>query len=623
MGGVERKKQLGQYFTDRKVGRLLAALADADSAKSIIDPMVGSANLLQACLSIGANPDLMVGVELDPKAFAQARLALDGVENTEVILGDAFAVTLPASQFDLVIMNPPYIRYQSKAKVDGFSVPTSSTVRAGLLNALKARVELSEEELAIWTSAALEYPGTSDIAVPSWILGASLVKEGGILAVVTPKVWLSRNYAHAVRKLIDQAFDVEIILEDGDASWFPDAQVRTQLVIARRRSISSNRVASETVVARADHDFIRDDTFCGLLCSEKEVAQTLRKVTAKNPISVTPGLIAHVESGALLLNPKNDVQIPSQLAASLGVGEIPLRTLESYGWKIGQGFRSGANDFFYVDMIDNVVRPAERWRINDLPIPDECLIPAVRRQSDLGDNISVDLSQLQSRVVSLQGWATKHDMEQMSSGSVRVLPEAVADWIDKVAESPLSLKNPTKLFPDLSAVETNRKIDKTGRLIKFWYQLPEFVPRHRPALFLGRVCGGRPKVYLNRSRFIVDANFSGFFPYTNDALPVEAVLALLNSSWVWANLELLCTVLGGGALKIEATDMRRLPLPELDATTVQKLTVLGSQLIHNPSDKVKAAIDKEISACIDIPLSSGEITTKLRMLAERFLLQRT
>ena len=141
-----RKKNLGQYFTDRKVGRLLAALANASAAKSIIDPMVGSANLLQACLSVGAAPDRLVGVELDPVALDEAHRALQGQSDVELILGDAFDVPLPTSQFDLVITNPPYIRYQSKADVDGISVPTSAGVRSGLIRAINGRVELTQEE---------------------------------------------------------------------------------------------------------------------------------------------------------------------------------------------------------------------------------------------------------------------------------------------------------------------------------------------------------------------------------------------------------------------------------------------------------------------------------------------
>ena len=89
-----RKKQLGQYFTGQRVGRLLAALASAETAKSIIDPMAGSADLLVSCLAIGAEPERLVGLDLDPIALAQAKAVLDGVRGVDLILTDAFSATL-------------------------------------------------------------------------------------------------------------------------------------------------------------------------------------------------------------------------------------------------------------------------------------------------------------------------------------------------------------------------------------------------------------------------------------------------------------------------------------------------------------------------------------------------
>ena len=66
---AERRKRLGQYFTGLGLGRLLAALAQAEKARTIIDPLVGSGDLLASCLEIGAKPELMAGVEIDPAAL--------------------------------------------------------------------------------------------------------------------------------------------------------------------------------------------------------------------------------------------------------------------------------------------------------------------------------------------------------------------------------------------------------------------------------------------------------------------------------------------------------------------------------------------------------------------------
>lgn len=621
-----RKKQLGQYFTDQRVGRLLAALAGAESAKSIIDPMVGSGDLLQACLSVGARPEKLVGIELDPVAVHHAYLALDGIEGVDLVLGDAFSTSLPPAQFDLVITNPPYIRYQSKGQVDGISVPTSAGVRSGLVRAITARKGLSEEDRELWCRIAKEYPGTSDIAVPAWILSAALVREGGVLAVVAPQAWLSRNYAQAVRRLLDSAFEIEFIVEDGDASWFDDAQVRTQLVVARRRAPVPSREGHMTVMARATRDLATGGDLRGTLGSEAAVVRALHTLTSRIPITVTNGLTAHVERGLSVAAASGErLQLSPRVAAALGFeGAGPLvRTLESYGWRVGQGLRSGANDFFYVTTVDGDVRPAPRWGISSLPIPPECLMPAVRRQNELGGGFEVDASQLPSRVLDLRGWVTASDLRTMGPGDAQVLPAPVGKWIAQVASTPLSTESPTKFFPDLAAVATNSRTDRLGRPVKFWYQLPALAARHRPALFVGRVCGGRPKTFLNCSDVVVDANFSGLWPVEADALPSEAVLALLNSSWAWASLESTCTVLGGGALKVEATDLRRMALPDLSASTVARLAELGRSLVDDPSGAVADSIDLVVVESVMPGDAVAERAAALRAVAVRALQHRT
>jgi hypothetical protein len=621
-----RKKQLGQYFTGQRVGRLLAALAGAESAKTIIDPMVGSADLLLSCLAVGAKPDKLVGLELDPVALAQAEAALDDVPGAELVLADAFSAVLPADQFDLVITNPPYIRYQSKGDVDGVRIPSSDTVRVGLLRAIKGRAGLSDDARTLLTRAATGYPGTSDIAVPAWILSASLVREGGMLAVVAPQAWLSRNYAHAVRELLDEAFDVEIIVEDGDATWFDDAQVRTHLVVARRRPIEARGAGNSVVLARATRELDTKGFLQGSLRSEQALAKALREVTSSNSVAVTIGLTAHVENDLSVAAPGQVGHIPARVAAALGAGleAAATRTLESYGWRAGQGLRSGANDFFYVSLVDGVIRPADRWGIRSLAIPSECLLPAVRRQSELRSELGIDDASLSTRVVNLRGWATATDMRLMADGGdVQVLPAAVGRWIAHVAATPLSEKDPTKLFPDLAAVAPNSRTDRSGRPVGFWYQLPALAPRHRPTLFVGRVCGGQPTTYLNAPGTVIDANFSTLWPTEPDALPSEALLALLNSSWVWANLEANCTVLGGGALKVEATDLRRLALPDLTASDLSRLTELGRAAIKRHTGDLVHAIDDVVAAAVALGQGGTLQAAGLRAFAEQRLRHRS
>ncbi|NUJ88816.1 N-6 DNA methylase [Plantibacter sp. MCCC 1A11337] len=616
-----RKKALGQYFSGRRVGRLLAALAQADIARRIIDPMVGSGDLLASCVEVGASPLSLVGFDLDPIAVEQAERALDGLSGVSLSVANAFEASYPEDPFDLVITNPPYIRYQSQGGVDGIDIPLAGQVRDGLIRLIQFRPGLDYDYRAALLRAAKRYPGTADLAVPSWILSAALVADRGALAVVAPQAWLTRSYAQAVRELLDEAFDVEYIVEDGDASWFNEAQVRTQLVVARR---NQTRRASTVIMARATRSIDTDGYFRGDFLDELGVAAALRKVRGATPQVVTRGLTAHREIAGRMAARDGAGHIPVRVQAVLGsVSEQPLiRSLESYGWRAGQGLRTGANDFFYLQAEAGGARTGMRWGCELLPIPEECLLPVVRRQSDLGDALDVvDGSALPSRALYLRGWATPSDI-RATGAKAASLSAAVSRWISRVEVAPLNDRTGARLFPELAAVAPNVRRDRSGKQTGFWYQLPSLTPRHRPAMFMARVCGSSPTAYANTSGAVVDANFSTLWMVEEDALEVSALLALLHSSWVLANLEANCTVLGGGALKVEAADLRRLALPDLDDEHRGLLASLGTRLMsEGRSRETQKAIDLLVVDALGMRDIQGA-STVIEQLAGELLEQR-
>ena len=102
--------------------------------------------------------------------------------------------------WDLVITNPPYVRYQLQTD-DNSVMPTGNTIRNNLFALLNKLPYLDVKERQMLLQITKNYSGLSDMAVPSWILCASLVKTGGILAMVVPETWLSREYAKPIQYL--------------------------------------------------------------------------------------------------------------------------------------------------------------------------------------------------------------------------------------------------------------------------------------------------------------------------------------------------------------------------------------------------------------------------------------
>src|SRR4051812_39511550 len=111
MVDIEERKRLGQYFTGESVARVLAALAEVADARSIIDPMAGSGDMLVAAHKVGATSAELTAIEIDPAAAALCSERVGMTHpNATIIVGDAFSpstwVGKAGQSWDVVITNP-------------------------------------------------------------------------------------------------------------------------------------------------------------------------------------------------------------------------------------------------------------------------------------------------------------------------------------------------------------------------------------------------------------------------------------------------------------------------------------------------------------------------------------
>lgn len=119
-----QRKRLGQFFTGIPLGKLLAHLAITKETRSVLDPMAGHGDLLdatgEAALERGIPLQRLDGIEIDAETAAICGNRLDTIAGSvqhRIMVGSAFdpAVLelLPLRNYDLVITNPPYVRYQT------------------------------------------------------------------------------------------------------------------------------------------------------------------------------------------------------------------------------------------------------------------------------------------------------------------------------------------------------------------------------------------------------------------------------------------------------------------------------------------------------------------------------
>ncbi len=679
---ADRKKRLGQYFTGGKLARLLATLADARRAESILDPMVGTGDMLAGCLAQGATPAMLAGIEIDALAAETCVQRLDAI----VLLRDAFDSTtldlLPTRSWDLVITNPPYVRYQSSSKaVQGsMRLPSALHIRQGLLACIASAEALDAEERELFRALAAGYSGLADIAVPSWLLCASLVRPGGTLAMVVPEAWLSRDYAAPVQYMLGRFFTVDYIVEDADAVWFSDALVKTTLVVARRVSRRATAFAP-----KPDEGYLHVDLAGEAMTDRSVVGMSFPRATDPDAAFVRRVRAAlrsreHVEDGPIRahwvsaqdtsqellrhartrrwladIEPEartthrqlagGSVTAPRALRSVVHADASDVVTLDAYGWTVGQGLRTGGNQFFYVSVEQQairtarmIVRTSETFGGARVEVDAAALLPVVRKQADLGQSFSVDPTALSGRVLVLDGFIHPDDLAAASvlgyrreiSKWYRRMGTDLAHHISLAARTAAGADAWSKLLPELSAVVTNvRRYDPRRPDVppRYWYQLPALAPRHRPVVFVPRVNGSHPRAVLNpEGRAVVDANFSTLWPTTSRAVDSYAMLAMLNSSWTVASTELIGTVLGGGALKLEATQLRRLVLPRLDKRAVNRLSTLGRTLAVASAAQATdclAAIDDVIASHLKGGKRHSTVTDSLRHVAAARLQART
>lgn len=638
---INRKKRLGQYFSGEKLSKLLAAFSVYPEYKSIIDPMCGKADMLVAAGSFNIKAQLY-GIDIDNEAI-QAAISNLEINNKFIgsnhlfksnTLSEQILNKIPFFQFDLVITNPPYVRYQSLGtSLEDDELPSGEEVRQSLLKIIREMTHLDNEDKKIFTEIVKGYSGLSDLAVPSWILCTLLTKLDGRLALVVPEAWLNRDYSYPIQYLLFKYFDLEYVIEDVDRCWFNEAQIKTNLIVAKRRTKATNMFECNQgkhyvhISIKKEHG--NETSLVGNLVNHSQDEELLFKNEIQRNLEnyLSKGICRLVKMSDILGNlavhckkyswfnslegsynpPKAKTQFINLMPPLLKriVGESPAEfvTFEELGVKIGQGLRTGANKFFYGEKVKDdgdftVLKVDKIFKKGAIKIPSELLAPVVRKQAELPSGYRIKSSDIIGRALILKNVIHPKDLEEVKHLNVKrkLMNNDLSDFILEVEETNVGSEVDPKYIPHLSAVKTNK-----GRMkgddpdtINYWYMLPKMAPRHQPEIFVPRIINQTPKFMLNTAPpLIIDANFSTIWLLQGAKIDKYGLLALLNSSWFLLVCELVGTVMGGGALKLEATHLKKAPIPRLAKNQSEKLSNLGKKL-SDGDEGVKKYIDQII-----------------------------
>lgn len=213
----ERRKELGQYFTPPELVAALTNWAVRTSSDRVIEPAAGEAAFLLAALrrlrGLGATEPgrQILGVEIDPAALSATRRLLDAEHESTALLQQDFFDLSPdgAGPVDVVIGNPPYIRYHrfkgEARKKAQLAAGAAGVVLSGLASSWAAFV----------------------------VHGARFLRPEGRLAFVLPAELLHADYAGPVREFLLRRFG-SVTVVTFDAAVFPGAMIDTVLLMAEK-----------------------------------------------------------------------------------------------------------------------------------------------------------------------------------------------------------------------------------------------------------------------------------------------------------------------------------------------------------------------------------------------------
>ena len=153
--------------------------------------------------------------------------------------------------------------------------------------------------------------------------------------------------------------------------------------------------------------------------------------------------------------------------------------------------------------------------------------------------------------------------------------------------------------------------------------LPGFTKRHLPDLCVTRINAKAAEcIFVPQTPEIpvaVDANFSTL--WCSSERIAKIAFALLNSSWSKCYLEIISAIMGGGALKVEASHIRKLLFPQYSAEQLQLLSIYADQLLQ--AKKMTQELQDKIDTVVVAPFENGtEILNEIRLLLSRKLLER-
>lgn len=305
-------KLRGGYYTDPTIARFLTRWVLAARPRRVLEPSCGDGVFIDALASLpNCSVEEVVAFEIEPAEAEKARGRVPSTWHARVdvqgrdFLGWALIHLMVAGQFDAVLGNPPFIRYQ-------YLDP-----------------ELQNRSQLMFEMFRLPFTRHTNAWVPFVAASVSLLRPGGRLAMVVPAEVLHILHAQSLREHLARQC-ARVLIFDPAELWFENVLQGAVLLLAERKRSHDDTFRGVGIVRTRERSFLDGDP--------ERLFQTADYVDGP--------AVAKKWMPALLTKSERDL-------ISAIVDDCPVRLFRDVA-DVDVGIVTGANKFFLVP--DAVVR---------------------------------------------------------------------------------------------------------------------------------------------------------------------------------------------------------------------------------------------------------------------------
>lgn len=528
--GYEGKK-LGAFYTPDAVAQVLANWAVRDPTSVILDPSYGGCSFLRAaCATLkrrgSSRPERQIfGIDIDPSAEDySSELIAAGSALDQFLKKDFFETTLEdfgERPFDVILGNPPYIRYHSIPK------------------------ELQERAQERLSAFGISISGRASYWAFFLLYSMQLLRAGGRLAMILPGALLHTDYAVQVRDLLIKHFE------------------RVTIYLLQERIFTGTEEESVIVCAEGAH-IANKEVRIGSVATASELEDGLDNLNER-----TRALDSNDADGGWLRTLVNQETLDLYDHCSSSSSVIRLGQ-----WVNSRiGVVTGNNSYF--------VMSKKEWELRE--IPKAFLSPIIKRPAYMNGLVVRD-----------------KDLEPLTNKGGNLLLLNVSRNAVK--------SGPLKKYLD-QGEENGVHLAQKCQSRTPWYSVPH---TYVPEAFIPCMAATWPRLIVNRSAYTCTNNILRL-SWKGDTRPAADWMRLALgslSSLCQLSAEFVGRSYGGGVIKVEPTELKRLVVPLVPQDSVKTLFQRVDALLRkNRVQEATSAVDSTL-----FNLSSKKARTELGML---------